>query len=537
MGKNISFKRTLTILAAILVAGMVLSKIGSPQAQSSEDIRSQLNRFNEVFMYIDRYYVEAPDREKVITGAINGMLSELDPHSVYIPEKRLEKETERFHGSYQGIGIEFIVLNKVLTVVSPITGGPSESVGILPGDQIVRIEGESAYGITEDEVQNKLRGPKGSKVTVTIHRPGQSNTFEVVITRDDIPILSVTAHFMLDDGKTGYIYLGRFARTTSDELEEAMVDLEAKGMEQLVLDLRNNSGGYLEQAVAVADKFIPGGYKIVYTKGRLSSAGEEFTSTTANTHSLYPVIVMIDNGSASASEIVAGAIQDLDRGLVVGDISFGKGLVQNQIPLKDGAALRLTIARYYTPSGRLIQRPYDNGLVDYYTDAHNDSSKAAKIDSSQVFYTIAKRKVYGGGGITPDEFIEAGRITRFTSSLIGKRIFFEFGSNYGSNHREWGKNFDTFRKTFVVNDEMINQLKEIIEKQKLEFNQEAFDKDADYIKLLMKAEVARNLWNSEHYYQVRMENDKQLRTALTMMPEAKEIGELHTWKGHTENKL
>lgn len=529
MNSNQSFRRLLFILAFIVMLGVVVGRLGSDSAYSSDDIRYQLNRFNEVFMLIDRYYVEKPDREKVITGAITGMLSELDPHSVYIPEKILKTENERFQGSYEGIGIEFIVLNKILTVVSPIPGGPSEAVGLLPGDQIVRIGGESAYGITEDEVQKKLRGPKGSKVEVTIRRPGLEDTFDVVITRDEIPIKSVTASFMLDDGKTGYVYMGRFARTTADELEEALDSLEKQGMAQLVLDLRSNSGGYLEQAVAVVDKFIPGGYKIVYTKGRIGRSDEEFYSTNSETHKLYPLIVMIDNGSASASEIVAGAIQDLDRGLVVGETSFGKGLVQNQIPLENGAALRLTIARYYTPSGRLIQRPYDKGVMDYYLDAHDDSTRTSRIDSSKIYYTLANRKVYGGGGITPDEIIESPRITRFTSSLIGKRVFFEFGSNYGSSHRNQWTDFDQFRKNFTVTDQMIAQLKTIMEKHDIKFNQEAFDKDASFIKLLMKAEVARNIWNSEYYYRIRQMNDSQLIEAVSMMDKAIEIGSLHKW--------
>lgn len=534
MRNRITFRRTWIILFLIVLGGLVLNKLGNKNLYSSDTITSQLQRFNEVFYYVNKYYVESPDREKLVTGAIEGMLSELDPHSVYIPKDRLKKINEQFHGSYQGIGIEFIVLNKILTVVSPIPGGPSEAVGLLPGDQIIRIEGESAYGITEDEVQQKLRGPKGSKVKVTIKRPGQTGTFDVVITRAEIPIKSVTAHFMLDDGKTGYIYLGRFARTTSEELEEAMENLEAQGMQELILDLRMNSGGYLQQAVEVVDKFIPGGYKIVYTRGRLRSSDDDFYSTTKNTHKLYPLVVMIDHGSASASEIVAGAIQDLDRGLIAGETSFGKGLVQNQIPLRDGSALRLTVARYYTPSGRLIQRPYDKGIMDYYAAARDDSTRRT-ADSTKVYSTIAGRKVYGGGGITPDTTLKAEKITRFTSNLIGKRTFFEFGSKYASNHRSLSNDFNKFKNEFAITDDMISEFKNILEKHDIKFNQEAFDKDADYIKLLMKAEIARHLWNSDHYYIIRISADSQVETALSLMSKAKEIGQLHDWKNLSQN--
>ncbi|MDZ7725103.1 MAG: S41 family peptidase [candidate division KSB1 bacterium] len=488
-------------------------------------------RFQEVFNLVNRYYVEPPDTEKLIEGAIHGMLGELDPHTVYIPEKKLQKVNERFEGSFEGIGIEFIILNKVLTVVSPIVGGPSEAVGLLPGDRIVEIEGESTYGITEDEVQEKLRGPKGSKVDVTIRRPGEEDTFEVTITRDTIPIYSVMAAFLLQDNKTGYIYLGRFSKTTAEEVENALKKLESQGMQQLIFDLRGNSGGYLDQAVKVVNKFIPGRYRVVYTKGRIPQMDEDFYSTDSGTHDMYPVVVMIDHGSASASEIVAGAVQDLDRGLVVGQTSFGKGLVQNQINLHDGGAIRLTIARYYTPSGRLIQRPYENGLADYYQEAYSDDTERNKPDSTKKYVTLAGRTVYGGGGIIPDSILTSGRITRFTYNLRRKRLFFEFGSTYGPELEEQFDGFKAFNTQFRIDDRNIEQLKALMKKHDLEFNAEAFEKDEDYIKLLMKAEVARHLWDSEHYYRIRVTGDDEVETALNAMSLARKVKQLHSWQG------
>ena len=529
MEKGKRTKRTLYTLLAIVVSVVVLNQVGSKKLYPSDNIRDQLVRFNEVFAYINKYYVEAPDNEEIVTGAIEGMLSELDPHSVYIPKKRLEKVNEEFEGSFEGIGIEFVVLNKVLTVVAPIVGGPSEAVGILPGDQIIKIEGKSAYGITEDEVQKQLRGPKGSKVKVGIRRPGQDGEFDVTIIRDKIPIYSVTASFMMDDNETGYVYLGRFAKTTSQELEDALNKLEKQGMKRLILDLRGNSGGFLDQAFEVANKFIPGGQKIVYTRGRLKNAGSDFYSTDEGTHALYPLVVMIDHGSASASEIVAGAMQDLDRGLVVGETSFGKGLVQNQIPLRDGSALRLTVARYYTPSGRLIQRPYDNeGIVDYYADAYDDSTKASKIDSTQKFHTLSGRVVYGGGGINPDEHLESEKITRFTFNLRSKRIFFEYGSTFGKKMKKW-HDYDQFHKEFKVTDAMLSDLQSLMKKHDIEMNQEAWDKDLGYIKSFMKAEVARNLWDSEHFYMVRITDDHEVQQAVQLFPKAVEIAMLNNW--------
>jgi len=525
-----SIPKFLLLLVAVILVATAFNKFESRDAYSSDSIKEQLDRFNQVFSYINRYYVEPPDREKVITGAINGMLSELDPHSVYIPPENMERVTEQFEGEFEGIGIEFVVLNKVLTVVAPIVGGPSEAVGLLPGDQIVKIEGESAYDIKESEVQKKLRGKKGTKVKVTIHRPGQSDQFDVTITRDKIPIYSVMAAFLLDDGETGYIYLGRFARTTSQEVEDALDKLEAQGMKQLIFDLRGNSGGYLDQAFEVADKFIPGGYKIVYTKGRLDNSSQELYSTNRNTHDLYPIIVLISNGSASASEIVSGAIQDLDRGLVLGQTSFGKGLVQNQMGLRDGGALRLTVARYYTPSGRLIQRPYDEGnLVDYYAEAYDDTAAVHKPDSSKQYITLAGRTVYGGGGITPDSILTSDKITRFTNGMRMKRVFFEFGSNWASTHRDSYKDFETFKRGFNVDDGMIQELKTLLKKHDIEFSQEAYDKDVDYIHLLMKAEVARHLWDSEHYYVIRIKGDSEVDHAMDLMHEAERIKSLHAW--------
>ena len=510
------------VIAALFLGGLGLTKLPGQSTYPKDNTRAQLERFVEVFNYVNRYYVEQPDKDDLITGAIQGMLSELDPHSVYIPKKELEQITEQFEGHYEGIGIEFIVQNKILTVVSPIAGGPAEAVGLLSGDQIVRIEGESAYGITESEVPKKLKGPKGTKVKVTIRRPGQAETFDVEITRDTIPIHSVTASFLLDDNKTGYIFLNRFSRTTSGELEQALDELEKQGMQQLILDLRGNSGGYLDQAVEVADKFIPGGNKIVYTKGRMQNAGDEFYSTTEATHRMFPLIVMIDRGSASASEIVAGAVQDLDRGLVVGETSFGKGLVQNQLQLKDGSALRLTIARYYTPSGRLIQRPYDGGVFDYYSEL-GDEERGSVTDSTETYFTLSGRKVYGGGGITPDSTLKTPFVTRFTNRLRSQRLFFEYGSRYASTHKNLADDFKGFKDNVEVSKAMLEEFRALIKEHDIEFSQEAFDKDMDFIRLLIKSEIARHVWDSKHFYTIRIRGDEQVQAALLLMPIAARI--------------
>ncbi len=522
MNKKISW--ILVVVTLGIIVGIGFTKLGNNELYPQDNIRAELDRFVEVFAYVKRFYVEPVDSDKLITGAIEGLLGKLDPHSVYIPKKSLERATEQFEGSFEGIGIEFIVQNKVLTVVSPIPGGPSEAVGLMPGDQIIRIDDKSAYGITEEEVFKKLRGPKGSKVKLGISRATLQEPFDVVIIRDKIPINSIYAAFMLDDGVTGYIWLARFAKTTSDELDRALKDLQHQGMKQLVFDLRSNSGGLLEQAVEVADRFIPAGHKLVYTRGRVKATDDDFYSSNGNDLPMIPMIVMISHGSASASEIVAGAVQDLDRGLVVGQRSFGKGLVQNQIGLKDGSGLRLTVARYYTPSGRLIQRSYDAGLADYYSEAYSDDEEKPPQDSTrQIFKTRSGRLVYGGGGITPDSTLKAEQVSRFTNELFAKRIFFELGAKYAASLRGKYSQYQTFRRDYQVDDALAGDLQELLKKNKMEFSEEAFKRDEAFIRGIVKAEVARNLWDSAHYYRMLRQEDRELKDALPLLPRAAEI--------------
>jgi len=319
--------------------------------------------------------------------------------------------------------------------------------------------------------------------------------------------------------------VGRFARTTAEEFERALRQLEARGMQALLLDLRGNTGGYLDQAVKMADKFIDDNQVIVRTRGRIPEANDEFRSTHAATHPKYPLIVLINKGSASASEIVAGAIQDLDRGLIVGETSFGKGLVQTQLNLKDGSALRITTARYYTPSGRLIQRSYENGLYEYYTsgyeEAINNLEKKAK--KRPVFRTNSGRKVYGGGGITPDIEIKSRRPSKLTSEIIFKRLFFEFASKYATQHPELKRDFSFFLNNFQVDQKMLASFKILVSSRDITVKEKDFQKDLDYIKLLIKSEIAQFLWDREHYYQVLISGDEQVLGALKQFDRAARI--------------
>ncbi|MBI3766059.1 MAG: S41 family peptidase, partial [Ignavibacteriales bacterium] len=324
---------------------------------SGDNIFLQLEKFKDVLSHAEKYYVDDVDTPKLVESAIVGMLNQLDPHSIYIPASQLPKINEDFQGSFEGIGVQYLVNNDTLLVDFPVPGGPSEALGIMAGDKILKINDTSAIGIKQEDVPKKLRGPKGTHVKVSILRTGEKNLIDFDIIRDKIPLYSIDVSMMLNN-EVGYVSINRFSGTTHDEFVKAVQTLREKGMKRLILDLRGNPGGYLDQAFKMANELLPGGRKIVYTKGRRPEFNEEYTSTGDGKLTDVPLIVLVNVQAASASEIVSGAIQDWDRGLIVGETTFGKGLVQRQYDLSDKSAFRLTIARYYTPSGRLIQRPY-----------------------------------------------------------------------------------------------------------------------------------------------------------------------------------
>lgn len=506
---------------------------------SSDTLRDQLIKFNDVLSYTQKYYVEDVDTQKLVEAAINGLLGTLDPHSVYIPASQVPRVEEEFRGNFEGIGIEFDVINDTLIVIAPVAGGPSESLGILAADKIVKIDGVSSVGIKRDEVPKKLRGSKGTKVKVSIARSGIKELLEFEITRDKINLYSIRAAIMIDKD-IGYVTVRGFTATTHDEFIAALKKLKASGMKKLILDLRDNPGGYLEQAFKMADEFISGGKKIVYTKGRRPEFSEEYYATAGNEFESLPLIVLINAGSASASEIVTGAIQDWDRGLVVGETSFGKGLVQKQFDLKDGSAFRLTTARYYTPSGRLIQRPFnDKGKEKYTKEAYERNEKEgenlehkAEGDSARpIFHTSSGRIVYGGGGITPDYIVKPPSLTSYTSNLWRQRVFDEFNIHYMDRHgqkirQKYEKNFNDFKSHFEVNEQMISDFGAFAKSKGVEFKQDEFAKDANYIKTTIKAFIARNLWGWEGLYQILFTTDVQFQKAMMLFPEAEKIAGL-----------
>lgn len=463
------FKK-LYILPAIFlfVIGTVLG-FQIESAISTTETVEQLQKLHDAFLIINKRYVEDVDPGTIAEEAIVSMLEELDPHSSYINPKDLPDVQEMYRGSFGGIGIWFNVIDDTARVASPIEDGPSEKVGIRAGDRIIAINDTSAVGQNDDYITSRLKGPRGTDVEVTVLRPGRKDPFNVTITRDRIPLYSVTSSYMVDD-QTGYIKVNRFAQTTYREFREKLAALQADGMKRLVLDLRGNPGGIMDAAVYMVDEMLDDDKMIVYTRGR-AVPDQVFKSAQKGTFEEQPVIVLVDRFSASASEIVAGALQDHDRALIVGRRTFGKGLVQNQFELPDGSRLQMTTARYYTPSGRLIQTPYDDGNRDnYYEQKFSDFEEATfnptaykeSIPDSLKFTTTHGRVVFGGGGVLPD-YIVAPDTMMAPVLQATFRGFFDFA------FQEWFKKYETtlletwdekdeqFRASYEVNESTWNE--------------------------------------------------------------------------------
>ncbi len=530
MRKRFSIGTLLGVIVLSLGTGAMLNRV-----LSADSIYDQITKFQDVLSITQKNYVDNVDPQKLTEAAINGLLGQLDPHSVYITASQMQRVTEEFQGSFEGIGIEFQVLNDTLMVVSPVVGGPSEALGILGGDKIVKIDDSSCVGITQDGVQKKLRGPKGTHVKVTIVRAGIAHPLDFDITRDNIPIYTVDAAYMVDD-QTGYVSVSRFAATTHDEFVEAMSKLKAAGMKRMILDLRQNAGGYLEQAFKMVDELMPGDRKIVYTKGRRSEFDEEFVSSGNGRYTSVPLIILVNNASASASEIVAGAVQDWDRGLIVGETTFGKGLVQRQYMLRDGSAFRLTTARYYTPSGRLIQRPYDHDRANYAKEAFERTevegeniTHTEERDSTRPKYkTMGGRVVYGGGGITPDYIVKADRLNEYTVQLRSHNVFPQFANRFLEEHgkdlrQEYGKDCARFVKEFEITKPMLDQIVSIGNEQKVEFRDSSYEQDLHFIKAFAKAYIARSLFGNEGSSRTILREDNQFEKAMTLFGEAERI--------------
>jgi len=526
-------RRFFTFIAIfILVVGFLTIGIKeSGLLAIGENVYTKWQIAYEVFTHITEDYVDEKDNIDLIDKAIQGMVDDLDPHSVYIGPSQSQQMDDRFKG-YEGIGISFRVINDKITIMEVNRDGPSAKVGLRRGDRIIAIDGESAIGISQEDVPRKLKGPRGTSVKVTVEREGWKNPKDFTITRDKVTWRSVDFVFKLTDD-IGYLKITSFTATTGDELEEALINLEEQKIKKLIVDLRDNTGGYLEAAVKVCDLFLPAGKKIVFTKGRPENkrAFREWFARDGRTRPFIPLIVMINEYSASASEIVSGAVQDWDRGLVVGKTSFGKGLVQTPYQFNDGSRLLLTTARYYTPSGRLIQRPYSGrSKEEYYREARDDSLhqlaiKRAEETDSLMFTTAMGRRVFGGGGITPDIIVEnpSNHFSDIFPEGVSPTLFMDFAEYYGSKHPEIKNDFNAFFNQTDIGELIIRLFKDFIVDKDVKFNEEAFDTNMDEIGEYIRLELASQLWDDDARKKVELQMDNQLKTAIENFSEAEHL--------------
>lgn len=512
-----------------LIFSILIISITGFQVTAQRTIHGEQRlKFDDVLNYMETKYVDSVDLEPLLEEAVRAMVEELDPHSEYMTKEEYRKMNEPLKGNFEGIGIQFNIIKDTIAVVSPIAGGPSEALGIRSGDKIVTIEDSTVagVGITNRDVIDKLRGDKGTKVTVGIFRRGVKDLLTFKITRDKIPIFSVDASYMLTP-ETGYIKLNRFSHTSMDEYHSAMDELTAAGMKNLVFDLRGNSGGYLNTAIELADEFLPSQDLVVYTEGN-SSPRRENRATSGGRFEKGKLVMLIDEGSASASEIVSGAVQDHDRGLVIGRRSFGKGLVQRPYTLRDGSVLKLTTARYYTPSGRCIQRPYEEGEEEYRKEnlRRSDSGElfhedSIQFDESQKFKTANKRTVYGGGGVMPDIFIplDTTESSDLFSDLWRAGVFNQFSNIYVDGIREeLNKNFpsfEAFESGFEIDENIMSEFLAMAEEEGVEKDDEGMEISGNRIKTRLKALIARTLWSTEDFYRVVNSQDPAVQKALS----------------------
>ncbi len=528
--------RSKRILPVILVLAVVAVAVAGPAlASRTQQLAARLDTLSRMFDIIEAYYVEDVEAEELFQNAVQGMLDELDPHSRYYSSEEYRDLRERYRGDYHGIGIQFDIFDGILTVLDALEGGPSEKLGLRPGDQIIKIAGENAIGLDNDEIYALLRGPKGTRVGVTVMRPALDEQWDVQITRDEVEVPAVLASTMIAPG-VGYVWLTTFSQKGADQLERSLEEFEQQGMTAFVLDLRGNRGGLMSQAIRITDKFLSGGKQIVETRGKAPNSDSKNYSTDRDTHPRVPMIVLVDHTSASASEIVAGALQDHDRALVVGQLTWGKALVQNQFEFNDGSALFLTIARYYTPSGRMIQRPYTGGDDGDYMSPDWEAIYASRDAGMPEFETAAGRTVLGGGGIMPDFEVDPTQASGLAVWLYNRRYTFQFATRFVSDHgAEIPMAFDEFLDDFEVSDENVQafidflnrpNIRTVLDEGGVPLDDETVDEARENLRMYIKAHIAANVWGLEAGRIVLLDYDGQVEGALGLLPQAADLLEL-----------
>lgn len=518
-------------LATAVICAAATFGISAQYSRSNSASRQQ-QKLLMVENIVNNLYVDNVDEEKIVENAVRGILENLDPHSSYSTKEETTSSQETMQGSFSGIGIQFNMQKDTLYVVQTIAGGPSEKVGILPGDRFIAVDDSIIAGrkLKNTDIMKRLRGPKGTKVNIKVKRGSNAELLEFRITRDDIPLNSIDAVYMAD-GKTGYIRLSRFAATSYKEFKDAITKLKKQGMQQLILDLTDNGGGYMQIAAQIANEMLNRGNLIVYTQGR-KSPRQNLNADGSGTFRTQKVVVMINQFSASASEILSGAVQDWDRGVVVGRRSFGKGLVQREFLLPDSSSFRLTIARYYTPSGRNIQKPYvkgdredyDKDIIDRYNHGELQSADSIHFADSLKHTTLRlHRTVYGGGGIMPDVFVplDTTQYTDYHRRLVAKGIIPQFALRYVDKNRADLKaqypDAQKFIKEFTVTDEMLNNLVDAGKAEKVDFDKSQFAKSKEMLRTFVKAAIANDLFSTSAYFQIVNEQNDIYKEALSII--------------------
>ena len=494
------------IYAILIIIGIFIGNLNNINEVSYN------GKINNILGLIHEHYVDSINHIELENNAISSILNELDPHSKFISIKDVKTVEEDMKGSFSGIGVEFNIINDSIVVVSPISGGPSEKLGIQSGDRIINVEKENVagVGITNDGVINRLRGEKGSDVSIIIKRRGQNQLIKYKITRDDIPLFSVDASIMLQNN-IGYIKINRFAATTYVEMMKKVNTLKTQGMEKLIIDFRGNPGGYLHVANQICDEFLKLGELIVFTKGRNRSMNKTFATNNGSLEDIK-IIALINEGSASASEIVAGALQDNDRGIIIGRRSFGKGLVQEQIPLNDGSIIRLTTQRYFTPSGRCIQKNYGKNIKDYYLEQYTRNDTLINLPDTLKHKTKNGRIVYGGGGINPDIIID--RDTNLNYLQINKIMSKGWINEFCFEKSEF------YKKNKIKNYQQINltdvyfEFQQYIKKRDNKFELKLGEVELKYLKNIILASISRNLWDNNTYYEILAQEDEYIIRAI-----------------------
>jgi carboxyl-terminal processing protease len=529
--KNNSTRFIPFLLAICLIAGIAIGTFYANHFSGNKlgIINTSSNKLNALLRIIDDQYVDTVNISDLVEEAMPQILSELDPHSSYIPAKDLEAVTADLKGSFSGIGIQFTIQNDTIHVNSVIQGGPSEKVGLMAGDRIVEVDDSAFVGkiVTNEEAMKRLKGEKGSKVKLGVYRPGEKELLHFTVVRGNIPVKSIDAAYMINE-KVGYVKVNKFGETTYPELLIALAKLNQKNCEGLIIDLRGNTGGYMAAAIQMVNEFLPNNRLIVYTQGR-KSPREDYNSNGTGSNQKMPLVVLVDEGSASASEIFAGAIQDNDRGTIVGRRSFGKGLVQQPIEFSDGSAIRLTIARYYTPSGRCIQKPYEKGkeseyeldLLTRYEHGEFFSADSIKQNETEVYHTRLGRPVYGGGGIMPDIFVpqDTTGMTSYFRMAANRGLIIRYTFEYTDQNRSTLQKYDTPEKMeeYLKKQNLLNTFAAWAEKKGLKRRNNLMAKSRQLFEISLYGNIIYNMLGMEAYVEYLNETDKAVLKAVEIL--------------------